>query len=80
MTALTSGSATSKGMIKELKDRITGRYAGRDIIDPETEEVIVAKNELITNDLAEKIQDAGIKRVGSVLHLSFAPRCLRFRC
>lgn len=81
VTALTSGSATSKRMIKELKDRITGRYAGRDIIDPETEEVIVAKNELITNDLAEKIQDAGIKRVAirSVLtchsHHGVCARC-----
>ncbi len=63
MSELTSGSAASRRVISPLKDRISGRFAGRDVIDPETEEVIVARNELITNDLAEKIQNAGIKKV-----------------
>ncbi len=62
VTALTSGSAVSKRMIKPLMERIAGRYAGRDIIHPETGEVIVEKNHLITAELAEQIQQAGIEK------------------
>lgn len=61
--ALTSGSAMSKRVIKTLSERISGRYAGRDIVDPTTDEVIVAKGDLITQDLAEKIEASGLERV-----------------
>ena len=50
-------------VIEELADRIIGRYASEDIIHPETGEVIVKTNELITHDLADEIIEAGIKEV-----------------
>ncbi len=62
--ALTSGSAATKRMIKPLAERVTGRFSGREVIHPETGEVIVGKNQLITADLADAIEKAGIEKVG----------------
>ncbi len=50
-------------VIEPLSDRILGRYAAEDVIDPNTGEVIVAVNELIGHDKVEKIEKAGIKTV-----------------
>ncbi len=50
-------------VIEPMEDRITGRYAAEDIIDPETGEIIVATDEMITYDLANKIVKSGIERV-----------------
>ena len=50
-------------VIEELFDRIEGRYAFEDIVDPNTQEVIVKTNDLITEDLAEKIVLLGIEEV-----------------
>ena len=49
--------------IEGLKDRIVGRYANKKVINPETKEVIVEKLELITENKADKIIEAGIKEV-----------------
>ena len=49
--------------IESLTERIWGRYSVKDIVNPETGEVIVKSNELITKMLAEEIEDAGIKEV-----------------
>ncbi|MBQ0026106.1 MAG: DNA-directed RNA polymerase subunit beta' [Lachnospiraceae bacterium] len=46
-----------------LKDRITGRTAAEDIVDPATGEIIVAKNQLIKIGEAEKVEKAGIEEV-----------------
>jgi len=50
-------------VIEELKDRIEGRYAFDDIVNPETGEIIVKANELIDEDKAETIQKLGITEV-----------------
>ncbi|ADQ07592.1 DNA-directed RNA polymerase, beta' subunit [Caldicellulosiruptor hydrothermalis 108] len=50
-------------VIETLEERIIGRYAASDIVDEKTGEVIVSKNELITEEIAKKIIDAGINRV-----------------
>lgn len=50
-------------VIEELSDRIVGRYASQNIIHPETGEVIVRTNELITHEIADEIIKAGIKEV-----------------
>ena len=52
-----------KEIIEELKDRIDGRYTFEDIVHPETGEVIVKKNEMITEDQAAFIQGIGIEEV-----------------
>ena len=49
--------------IEGLAERLTGRYAPQDIVDPKTGEVIVAANELITEPLAEKVENAGYHRM-----------------
>ena len=46
-----------------LGERITGRVAQRDVIDPRTDEVIVPAGEMITEVSAEKIEDASIDSV-----------------
>src|SRR5699024_5378197 len=42
-------------VIEELGDRIVGRFAFEDILNPETGEVIVEKNEMITENIANEI-------------------------
>ena len=50
-------------VIESLRDRIVGRFANKKIINPETKDVIVEKNQMITETLADKVIDAGIKEV-----------------
>ncbi|MGB9812656.1 MAG: DNA-directed RNA polymerase subunit beta' [Thermovenabulum sp.] len=52
-----------KDVIESLKERIDGRYAREDIIDPKTGEILVRENEMITDEIAEKIIKAGITEV-----------------
>ena len=58
----TSLSRVKTYTIKSAK-RLAGRYAFEDVIDPETGEVLVAKNELISKETAEAIEDKNIQRV-----------------
>ena len=46
-----------------LSKRIAGRYAAEDIVDPMTGEVLVRKDEEITDEIAERIEDLGIDSV-----------------
>ena len=46
-----------------LATRITGKIAFDNIVDPETGEVLVEKDAVITEDVAENIQNAGINIV-----------------
>ena len=50
-------------IIESMKDRILGRVALEDIVDPFTEEVIAKGNQEIDESLAERIEDAGIEKV-----------------
>ncbi len=63
VTAVTVGSSRSKRVIEKLYDRINGRYAAKDIVDPETKEIIVCRNQLITDRMAREIEKAGIEKV-----------------
>ncbi len=49
--------------IESLEDRIIGRYARRAVHHPETEELIVSEDEMITEDMAKAISQSGIKSV-----------------
>ncbi len=46
-----------------LGERITGRVAQEDIYDPRNDELIVPAGDMITEDIAEKIEDASIDSV-----------------
>ena len=50
-------------LIESLFERIVGRIASEDILDPETGELIVPRNEEITEEKAERIEKAGIEEV-----------------
>ncbi|HHV78761.1 MAG TPA: DNA-directed RNA polymerase subunit beta' [Firmicutes bacterium] len=50
-------------LIETLKDRIVGRTALKDVIDPRDGSVIVHAGELISGDAASRIEEAGIKSV-----------------
>ena len=50
-------------VIESLEDRLIGRYAQKTVIHPETGELIVGHNELITEDISRVIIDAGIEEV-----------------
>jgi len=52
-----------KEEIEKLSLRIAGRYASEDVVDPATGEVLVAANEYISDDMAEKIEKCGIESV-----------------
>ncbi len=50
-------------VIESLEERITGRYASADVLDPETEEVLAERNEYIDEAVAKKIVASGIESV-----------------
>ena len=50
-------------VIVKLYDRLVGRFALDDIIDPNSGEIIVKGNEMIDEEKAQNIVDAGIKEV-----------------
>ena len=50
-------------VIEKLYDRIVGRFANKPIINPKNNKILVERNELITDSIAEKIVDAGIEEV-----------------
>ncbi|HDK7169762.1 DNA-directed RNA polymerase subunit beta' [Clostridium sporogenes] len=50
-------------VIEPLVERLSGRYPSEDIIHPTTGEVIVKRNTYMDEDIAQKVSDAGIKKV-----------------
>ncbi|MBQ7446172.1 MAG: DNA-directed RNA polymerase subunit beta' [Clostridia bacterium] len=50
-------------VVVPLADRIRGRYVSDDIVDPATGEVLVTRDELIDDDIINKIINAGITSV-----------------
>ncbi|HAR6705807.1 TPA: DNA-directed RNA polymerase subunit beta' [Staphylococcus aureus] len=50
-------------MIEPFIERIEGRYSKETIRHPETDEIIVRPDELITPEIAKKITDAGIEQM-----------------
>lgn len=49
--------------VEDLKSRIIGRYVFEDILDLDTGEIIVHKNDMINEAIAERIESKGIKEV-----------------
>lgn len=50
-------------VLETLKQRISGRFCAKEVKNPKTGEVIVPANSLITDQLADKIDEAGIEQV-----------------
>ena len=51
------------GEIEGLADRLAGRFVSEDVVNPQTGEVMVHVNEMISEDMAHEIEKAGIKEV-----------------
>ncbi|MEI4832441.1 DNA-directed RNA polymerase subunit beta' [Bacillus sp. FJAT-53711] len=50
-------------IIESLYDRLVGRFARKTVKHPETGEVLVRENELITEDIAHIIEKAGVEQL-----------------
>ena len=50
-------------IIEKMQERLIGRYAVNDVIDPNTKELIVDNDTMITEAIADKIIAAGIERL-----------------
>ncbi|SMG59220.1 DNA-directed RNA polymerase subunit beta' [Paenibacillus aquistagni] len=60
---MVSNISDGKEVIEGLYDRIEGRYSFQTVKHPETDEVLVNRNELIDSDKAEAIVKAGVKQL-----------------
>ena len=61
ISAITGSSENE--IIEKLEDRIIGKYTIDDVVHPETGEVLVPADSMITDEQAKAIVNAGIKRV-----------------
>ncbi|MBI1886634.1 MAG: DNA-directed RNA polymerase subunit beta', partial [Chloroflexi bacterium] len=52
-----------KGVFEPLRERIVGRWAAADHADPKTGELIVGRDEEITEEIAGRLQEVGIDQV-----------------
>lgn len=59
----TSALKDNEDIIEPLSDRIEGRTSLHDVYDPQTEQLLVAAGDAITEAVAKKIEDAGIETV-----------------
>ncbi len=59
VTAITDGNE----MIEPLYDRILGRYTIKSVKNPETGEVLIGRDEMIDEGVAQAIIDAGVTKV-----------------
>ena len=50
-------------IIEKLEERLQGRYSVHDIVHPETGELLVSKENMMTEDDAKKVVAAGVKTV-----------------
>ena len=50
-------------VIEKLEERIAGRFPVKDVVHPQTGEVLARADEMITDEQAELIEKAGIEKV-----------------
>ena len=50
-------------IIEKMQERLIGRYPVEDVINPKTNELIVDTNTMITEEMADKIVEAGIEKL-----------------
>ncbi|MCK0172495.1 DNA-directed RNA polymerase subunit beta' [Aliiroseovarius sp. S1123] len=62
--SITAEAAVNDGeVVSSLAERILGRVASEDVLVPGTEEVLVAKNEIIDERKADAVEEAGIAAI-----------------
>jgi DNA-directed RNA polymerase subunit beta' len=63
LNGITATALVQSGeIIESLGERILGRVCAEDVVDPYSGEVLVARNTLIDEDAADRIENAGIER------------------
>ncbi|MDI3280961.1 MAG: DNA-directed RNA polymerase subunit beta', partial [Bacillota bacterium] len=50
-------------VIEPLADRIVGRVAAEDVFKPGTDQLLVRRNEMITEEIAQALEEAGLEKV-----------------
>ncbi len=50
-------------VIEKLSERLVGRYAAENVLDPATGEVLIKRDQMFTSELADKVIKAGHQRV-----------------
>jgi DNA-directed RNA polymerase subunit beta' len=55
--------AKGKNAVETLAERCVGRFAAEDIVNPDTDEIIIEKNEIIDRKIMAEIDTAGIEKV-----------------
>ncbi|MGI6091123.1 MAG: DNA-directed RNA polymerase subunit beta' [Saccharofermentanales bacterium] len=63
VSAITVGSKNKRRSVQRLYDRVRGRYAAADVINPLTQEIIVKAGEMISNNQALIIENSGLEKV-----------------
>ncbi len=63
VSAIKEVSGDLEKVIEPLWERIAGRFAAETVVHPENKEVIVERNEVIDDDIAKAIEEAGIETV-----------------
>ncbi len=59
----TTALRKNEDIVESLYDRIVGRNSLSDVFNPNTDELIVASGEMITEEIAEEVDNAGIEMV-----------------
>jgi DNA-directed RNA polymerase subunit beta' len=63
LNGITATALVQSGeIIESLGERILGRVAAEDVVDPYSGEILVARNTLIDEDASERVENAGIER------------------
>ena len=52
-----------KQMIEPLSERLVGRYLTEDLVNPETGELIMSSDDMMTEDDAKRVVASGVKRI-----------------
>ncbi|MGI6693913.1 MAG: DNA-directed RNA polymerase subunit beta' [Limnochordia bacterium] len=63
VSAIKEFTGDSEAVIEPLWERLAGRVAAQDVVHPETGEVLVSRDEMIDDELAQAIEEAGIEEV-----------------
>ena len=50
-------------MLESLSERIAGRISLNDVLDPNSNDILISANEMITHSIANNIEASGIESV-----------------
>ncbi|MFS8543499.1 MAG: DNA-directed RNA polymerase subunit beta', partial [Limnochordales bacterium] len=63
VSAIKEQAGDTEQIVEPLRDRIAGRISAEQVVDPRTGRVIIEENQLIDEEIATDIEEAGIEQV-----------------